>query len=306
MKSITEFRDSYRFLSNFYPCRIEVKGKVWPSSEHLYQAMKSTDGKVQEVIRTFPFKGLKAMGREITLRPDWDEVKEELMYRIVKLKFTQNSDLREQLLATGHVTLIEGNTWHDNYWGDCQCTKCISTVGKNTLGSILMIVRQELRQTSGHITKLEDNEIFVFGSNLAGRHGKGAAKLAKEKFGAKYGEGLGRTGQCYAIPTKDEYVRTMPLEFIGNFIGQFCIYAEQHPELTFLVTEIGCGLAGYKPEDIAPFFRLAAMKLPNVRLPESFKKIIAKMNDKCGCESSKYLSHRRIHRPWDHAGWEPK
>lgn len=301
---ISEFKGDYRYLSNFYPCEIWVKGKCWPSSEHLYQAMKSTDGNVQEVIRQFPFKGLKAMGNDITLRPDWDKVKDDLMYRIVKQKFKQNPDIREQLCSTS-VDLIEGNYWHDNYWGDCFCKKCIDIQGRNKLGQILMRVRAELSRASGYITSLKDGQIFVFGSNEAGKHGKGAAKLARDKFGAKYGVGSGPTGRCYAIPTKNKYIQTMPKYVIRDYVQDFCKYAREHPELTFLVTEIGCGLAGYKPEDIAPFFRDAALKLPNVMLPSSFRKVIAKINDQCGCGSSKYISHNRIHRPYDHAGWQP-
>lgn len=96
--------------------------------------------------------------------------------------------------------------------------------------------------------------IFVFGSNLAGRHGKGAALHARHNYGAVYGEGMGRTGNAYAIPTKSHQLKTLPLRIIEPCVQQFVAYALKHPELEFKVTRIGCGLAGYTDADIAPMF----------------------------------------------------
>jgi hypothetical protein len=98
-------------------------------------------------------------------------------------------------------------------------------------------------------------EIFVFGSNLAGRHGKGAALTAATKHNAKYGVGNGPTGNAYAIPTKDVRIRTLDLFTIEVFIREFLMYATDKPALTFKVTRIGCGLAGYTNEQIASLFR---------------------------------------------------
>ena len=112
--------------------------------------------------------------------------------------------------------------------------------------------------TLDYITRLEPNEIFVFGSNLAGFHGGGAARIAYEQFGAEWGVGVGRTGQCYAIPTMQGGVET-----IRPYVEEFIQYAKQHPELTFLVTRIGCGIAGFTDEQIAPLFA-AARDLENV------------------------------------------
>jgi hypothetical protein len=98
------------------------------------------------------------------------------------------------------------------------------------------------------------NVIFVFGSNLAGRHGAGAALHARRYFGAVYGEGVGPTGRAYGIPTKDGELKTLPLEAIEAAVKQFIRYARAHENLTFLVTAIGCGYAGYQPQQIAPFF----------------------------------------------------
>ena len=97
--------------------------------------------------------------------------------------------------------------------------------------------------------------IFVFGSNTAGRHGKGAALYARQNFGAVYGIGVGRTGDAYAIPTKDRNLHPMPLPMIKRHVENFLAYALEHQELEFQVTRIGCGLAGYKDKEIAPMFR---------------------------------------------------
>jgi hypothetical protein len=109
--------------------------------------------------------------------------------------------------------------------------------------------------------------IFVFGSNLAGRHGKGAALHARRHFGAIYGQGIGLQDRSYAIPTKDDCLKTLPLPVIQRYVDQFKEFAAQHPELTFEVTAIGCGLAGYKPEQIAPMFNDAPS---NCILPDAF------------------------------------
>jgi len=110
--------------------------------------------------------------------------------------------------------------------------------------------------------------IFVFGSNLAGRHGKGAALFARQQRGAVYGVGVGRTGNAYAIPTKDEAIRTLPLDRIAPYVAAFLEYARDNPDLNFEVTRIGCGLAGYTDEQISPMFRAAP---PNCLLPVGWR-----------------------------------
>lgn len=110
--------------------------------------------------------------------------------------------------------------------------------------------------------------IFVFGSNLSGYHGGGAARAANEQFGAKFGVGIGITGSSYAIPTKDRRVETMPLDAISAHVEEFLRYADAHPATTFFVTRIGCGLAGYSDGDIAPMFNNAPL---NCNLPEAWR-----------------------------------
>ena len=124
------------------------------------------------------------------------------------------------------------------------------------------------RFTPNNIKKLDDNEIFVFGSNLAGMHAGGAARTAVDKFGAIMGQGVGLQGQSYAIPTMQGGVNT-----IMPYVMEFIRFADCHPELKFLVTRIGCGIAGFTPEQIAPLFA-AAVSLPNVYLPEDFWEVL--------------------------------
>lgn len=119
-----------------------------------------------------------------------------------------------------------------------------------------------------HPNALAPDEIFVFGSNLAGRHGAGAARDAKRHFEAKDGIGEGPTGRCYAIPTKDKHLQPLPLDAIAVSVEAFLVYANRHSKLRFLVTPIGCGLAGYSPREIAPMFENVP---PNVILPPEFK-----------------------------------
>ncbi len=125
-------------------------------------------------------------------------------------------------------------------------------------------MNKDRKYTPGRIDKLEDNEIFVFGSNLGGFHGGGAARLAYNKFGAVWGQGDGLQGQSYAIPTMQGGIDT-----IQPYVDEFITFARQHPELTFLVTRIGCGIAGFEDSEIAPLFR-ESLALQNVVLPKSF------------------------------------
>lgn len=126
-----------------------------------------------------------------------------------------------------------------------------------------------MRFTPENITELKNNEIFVFGSNLAGRHGAGAAKIAREKFRAVYGVGKGLTGRCYAFPTKDRQINPLPLESIRQeFIDLFAC-CENFPKYTFLLTKVGCGLAGYSIKEISGCYE--GLDIPvNLVVPEEF------------------------------------
>lgn len=125
------------------------------------------------------------------------------------------------------------------------------------------------RTTPENIVNLPPDHIFVFGSNLSGRHGKGAAKTALG-WGAKWGQAKGLQGRTYGIPTKDASIRrTLTIEEIKPFVDEFIEFAMDNKNLTFLVTEIGCGLAGHKPKDIAPLFK-ESVSVKNIHLPQRF------------------------------------
>lgn len=144
---IKSFREEFFFLSNFYPCKIVWKGKNWGSVEHIFQAEKIYDEKEKEAIRNTPTaKDAKQIANKLEARNGWDGVKEQLMLQLVRSKFVQNLDLYEKLKLTKKRKLIEGNTWHDNFWGDCICEECKNIKGANKLGQILMKVREELEK----------------------------------------------------------------------------------------------------------------------------------------------------------------
>ena len=126
--------------------------------------------------------------------------------------------------------------------------------------------------TPDAISSLKPDEVFVFGSNLQGHHGGGAARIAQMRFGAIYGQGIGLQGQSYAIPTMQGGPDT-----IQPYVDQFIDFAKEHTELFFYVTRIGCGIAGFKDQDIAPLF-VDALNIENVCLPETFAKIIEQLS----------------------------
>jgi ribA/ribD-fused uncharacterized protein len=140
MKDINSFRDDFFFLSNFYLCDIIFNGLKFGSSEAAFQAQKCIDPKDQLPFTTMTPGQAKKYGRKVELRKDWEEVKVGIMRDIVKAKFDQDPILKEKLIDTGDVQLIEGNKWHDYFWGVCNGK------GKNTLGIILMDLRKAYKE----------------------------------------------------------------------------------------------------------------------------------------------------------------
>ena len=126
----------------------------------------------------------------------------------------------------------------------------------------------QLKYTPENITSLDRDEVFVFGSNLAGNHAGGAARVARERFGAIMGQGVGMQGQSYAIPTMQGGADT-----IKPYVDEFIRLAREWDQTTFYVTRIGCGIAGFTDEEIAPLFA-DALELYNVRLPKSFVDVL--------------------------------
>ncbi len=140
---IKEFQGDYRFLSNFYPAKVELAGVLYPSVEHAYQAAKSWDSEYRNKILNCRTPGdAKRLGRKAAMRGDWENIKYSLMSTLVHRKFSLHPDLKAKLLATGDQELQEGNMWHDTYWGvDLRTGK-----GDNNLGKILMLTRAKLKE----------------------------------------------------------------------------------------------------------------------------------------------------------------
>jgi ribA/ribD-fused uncharacterized protein len=161
---INSFRGRWCFLSNFHPCEITYQGIKYPSVEHYYVSMKVkndqqingryfTAADCREWISKLDSPGLaKKIGQTLKVRSDWDVVKLSIMEWGVREKFSDES-LREQLLQTGDEEIIEGNTWHDTYWGQCTCPKC-GGKGENYLGKILMKIRNEIKTSTFNIDLL--------------------------------------------------------------------------------------------------------------------------------------------------------
>jgi len=142
-KIIYRFSGKFRFLSNFYPCKIEYEGIQYPSVEHAYQASKTLDINIRKKIAGLKSAGeAKRVGRRVKLRDDWERVKLSIMEDLVRIKFTTNNELKNKLISLKGYTLIEGNNWGDTFWGVCNGT------GKNHLGRILMKVRDEIIESN--------------------------------------------------------------------------------------------------------------------------------------------------------------
>ena len=136
---IDSFQGENRWLSNFWPCRVQLDGEWYNSIEAAYVAGKTTDIGARKTIRSMESPGqIKRFGRTLKLRPDWEQVKVPLMLGLLRQKFAKGSDLGNRLLATGNQPLVEGNAWGDTFWGVCRGK------GLNTLGKLLMQVRDEI------------------------------------------------------------------------------------------------------------------------------------------------------------------
>lgn len=150
MKVINNFTGVYAFLSNFYPCRVTFCDMTFPSVEAAFQAAKCADPKDRAQFLTLTPAQAKQLGRRVRLRPDWEQKKVSIMRELITRKFQENPELIHSLLSTGKAVLVEGNTWHDNFWGSCTCPKCAGNRGRNKLGKLLMQLRSDYRRPRGH------------------------------------------------------------------------------------------------------------------------------------------------------------
>lgn len=142
-KLITSFSGEFEFLSNFYPCDLFFIGMNFSTTEAAFQAAKTNDFQERLAISLADTPGkAKRLGRRVTLCSDWEQIKDQVMLDLLRLKFTKGSDLGNRLDRTGHAILVEGTTWHDQYWGVCKCPEH-KGAGRNVLGQLLMQVRME-------------------------------------------------------------------------------------------------------------------------------------------------------------------
>jgi hypothetical protein len=147
--AIDQFGGQHAVLSNFFTCSVQMGDITFPSSEHAFQAAKSSSRADWEAIARLPDPGqAKQYGRTVQLRADWDKVRKRVMLNVLMAKFGRHPSLAAVLSATGQELLVEGNYWHDNYWGDCRCLRRASCAepGLNYLGKLLMAVRDILRE----------------------------------------------------------------------------------------------------------------------------------------------------------------
>ena len=155
---IDTFRDKYLFLSNSSQARVRYNGLEFKNSEAAFQAQKVLDVEGQVPFTQMPPKEARRRGRQVKLRPDWEDVKDGIMEEIVRAKFSQNGNLKKKLLATGDATLVEGNTWNDRYWGvDTKTGE-----GQNHLGKILMKIRSEFQEENDRRIEEEEKRLKMY------------------------------------------------------------------------------------------------------------------------------------------------
>jgi ribA/ribD-fused uncharacterized protein len=156
---IKNFKGQYRFLSNFYPSIVTLDKLEYPTVEHAYQAAKTENLKMREVIRNCETASVaKRLGYILKLRPDWEIIKISIMRNLLIKKFNI-PELKKNLLETKNINLIEGNYWHDNFWGNCTCPKCTEIPGQNNLGKLLTEIRNEL------VNELKNNLASLIATN---------------------------------------------------------------------------------------------------------------------------------------------
>lgn len=140
---ISSFSGNFAFLSNFFPVTVSFEDVPFPTVENAYQAVKTENILERVFFMNVEPAYAKRLGRKVILRPDWEQIKEAVMFDLLRQKF-EHADLCEKLRATGGQSLVEGNWWHDNYWGSCRCPEHKGKFGKNRLGFLLMKLRENL------------------------------------------------------------------------------------------------------------------------------------------------------------------
>jgi hypothetical protein len=154
---IEQFRGSNYFLSNFYDSAVYFEGLWYLNNESAFQSAKLNDVEKRKQFCQLSPNEAKRLGRRVKLRSDWEQIKDSVMESIIRSKFMVNESLQQKLIATKDECLIEGNEWHDNYWGNCNCPRCQSHNGLNMLGRILMKIRDEINSNNRTNHKIYPN-----------------------------------------------------------------------------------------------------------------------------------------------------
>jgi len=192
-----------------------------------------------------------------------------------------NSMFDKDRLQSNYREFIDSREFIESYWLQVEGWDRVFAQGffssnkdKELVQFRYSLYPPKYKYSPDYITELKEDEIFTFGSNIQSRHGAGAAKLAVDKFGAIYGQAEGLQGQSYAIITTDlskSYRPSVDIQVVKDSIDKFIEFAINQPHLTFLVTEIGCGLAGFTVEQVAPMFKRVLLEcISNIRLPKQF------------------------------------
>lgn len=225
-----------------------------------YYGRDSRNSIILQMLFVEGFKGKEIAAQLGISQPAVTERYNRMMHDVVVPYFKRYFVTNEYGLPTRYEKFMED---------ECSYSMARPSVGANRDFIFRdMDKKKKGRVTPSWIDDLQENQVFVFGSNLAGMHGGGAARIARLRFGAVMGNGVGMQGRSYAIPTMQGGTKT-----IRPYVDDFIAYAKKHPELTFLVTPIGCGIAGFEPEDIAPLFEEAS-NVENIWLPKSFWEVL--------------------------------
>lgn len=149
---INKFRGNYRWLSNMFETPVILHGVKYISVEHAYQSAKSIDEEWKKTCASDQYSSgeIKKLSKSVKIRHDWSEIKNKIMWYLLKQKFSKDP-IKSWLLETGNEEIVEGNSWHCNYWGNCTCDKCSDIKGRNLLGKMIMRIRDDLRKENNHV-----------------------------------------------------------------------------------------------------------------------------------------------------------
>lgn len=257
--SFEEYLRSFDVSSNL---RLRFNRMLKDICDH--SSMSREDRLIIDLILLKGYKG-KEVAEQMGITPaavsqKYSKLKDNIIIPYFRKYFDLDMEMAEVIVVEPKLSIAEETSVFSSSILESPCPD----IDYSAISDAMLRLMQQKRTTPEFISKLQPGEIFVFGSNLRGMHGGGAAYAAYRKFGAIMGQGVGLQGQSYAIPTMQGGVGT-----IRPYVDEFIEFAKNHPELTFLVTRIGCGIAGFTDEEISPLFE-KAHDVENIVLPEGW------------------------------------